>query len=70
MLLVKIRKHPGGWPFVLIVLGLIFTLFFIGPIIGVPMMLLGIYMVTYHEIISLCPSCGAYFKVMGIKGNK
>jgi hypothetical protein len=70
MLLVKAKKYPGAWPYVLIVLGVIFTLFFIGPIIGVPMLLLGFYMVTVREVISLCPSCGAYFKVIGIKRKK
>ena len=70
MLLVKIKKYPGAWPYVLIALGTLFTLFLIGPIIGVPMLLLGIYMVTYREVISLCPSCGAYFKVLGLREKK
>ncbi len=67
MLLVKTRKYTGAWPYLLTSLGVIFTFFFIGPIIGVPMLLLGVYMVTYRELISLCPSCGAYFKVLGIR---
>ena len=38
-------------------------LFLIGALVGIPMLLLGIYMATTKETISRCPNCGHYFKV-------
>ncbi len=64
MKLTLIRKFPGFWPYVLICLGFVFTLFVVGAILGIPILLTGIYMLISRETISLCPGCGAYFQVL------
>ncbi|HIJ58063.1 MAG TPA: hypothetical protein HPP41_00140 [Deltaproteobacteria bacterium] len=63
MEIIKTKKYPGRWPLVVMVLGVFCSLFFFGALIGIPMLLLGIYMATAKEVISLCPNCGHYFKV-------
>jgi hypothetical protein len=66
----RVKKYPGKWPTVLIVAGVICCLFIIGAVIGIPMVLLGIYMATAKETISRCPKCGRYFKVwIGEEGS-
>lgn len=67
MTLVRMRKHPGPWPYILMVLGIFFSLFIVGPLVGVPMLILGLYMALSSEVVSLCSDCGAYFKVMLVK---
>ena len=38
-------------------------LFMGGPLLGIPMVIAGIYMVTAEMTISYCSECGHYFKV-------
>jgi hypothetical protein len=64
MEVIKVKKYSGKWPLALVVTGVFCCLFFVGAIIGVPMLLLGIYLVTAEETISYCPNCGNYFKVL------
>lgn len=58
-----VRKYPGRWPTVLMVAGAVSCVFFVGALVGVPVLLLGIYTATAKETISRCPKCGHYFKV-------
>ena len=64
MELLRVKKHPGRWPPVLMISGVVCCLFFVGALIGIPMLLLGIYMATAKETMSHCPNCGHYFKVL------
>lgn len=59
----RVKKYPGRWPALLVVAGVFCCLFLIGAVVGIPMLLLGIYMATAKETISRCPECGHYFKV-------
>ena len=72
MLTLKINKHHGAWPWTLIGLGLLafFFIHFGGPIIGLPMIILGIYLATSKEMVSMCPECGYHFQVMFAKKDK
>jgi hypothetical protein len=63
MVVEEVRKHPGSWPKVLCGLGLLFSMFMVGPIVGIPMLLIGIYMYQAKETICLCPSCGYHYQV-------
>jgi len=63
MELLKVKKYPGRWPAVLVVTGVFCCLLLVGALVGIPMLLLGIYMATAHETISHCPNCGHYYKV-------
>jgi DNA-directed RNA polymerase subunit RPC12/RpoP len=67
MRLIKIKKHSGGWPVVILVSGLFSCFFFFGALVGIPLILLGIYMIASEETISHCPNCGHYFKALVIK---
>jgi hypothetical protein len=60
----SIKKYPGNWPTVLICLGIFFTFFFIGAVLGIPMILLGIYMSLAKESVCHCPNCGNYFRIL------
>ena len=57
------KPIEGRWPTVLIVAGVFCSLFLIGALVGIPMLLLGIYMATARETISCCSNCGHYYKV-------
>lgn len=63
MELLKIKKYSGRWPVALIIIGVFCSLFLIGALVGIPILLLGIYMATAKETISLCPNCGHFYKV-------
>jgi hypothetical protein len=63
MEVLKIKKYPGRWPAVLVVAGVFCCLFFIGALVGIPMLLLGIYMATAEENVNRCPNCGHYYRV-------
>ncbi len=63
MEVVSVKKHPGRWPIALVVLGVLCCLFFVGALVGLPLLLVGIYMAMAKETISHCPNCGHYFKV-------
>ncbi|MBW1942814.1 MAG: LITAF-like zinc ribbon domain-containing protein [Deltaproteobacteria bacterium] len=63
MELLRVKKHPGRWPLVLMISGVACCLFFVGALIGIPLLLLGIYTATAKETMRHCPNCGHYFKV-------
>jgi len=60
----KVRKYPGKWPIALMITGVLCCLFIVGVVVGLPLLLLGIYMFIADETISYCPSCGHFFKVL------
>lgn len=64
MHLVTVKKYPGNWPWILIGLGILFSLFIVGAAVGIPMLLLGIYMATAMMTANQCQKCGYYFKVL------
>lgn len=66
MVVIKVKKHPGKWPISFLVFGLTSFLFihFGGPIVGIPLMLLGGYMFMAEEVLNMCPKCGYYFDVL------
>lgn len=63
MEILRIKRYPGRWPTVLIISGVVCSLFFVGAVIGIPLLLLGIYMATAKDTVSHCPNCGHYFKM-------
>ncbi|MBF0451849.1 MAG: LITAF-like zinc ribbon domain-containing protein [Candidatus Magnetomorum sp.] len=63
MEIMQVKKFSGKWPITLIVAGLFCTLFFVGPLIGLPMLLIGIYMATAEDTIRFCPSCGNFYRI-------
>ncbi len=63
MKLLKVKKYPGHWPAVVVAVGVLCSLFITGAVIGIPMILAGLYMATARETIRHCPDCGHYFKV-------
>jgi len=65
MELLRIKKYTGRYPLVLVILGVFCSLFFFGALVGIPILLSGIYMAKARETISHCSNCGHYFKVFG-----
>jgi len=63
MTIAKVKKYTGSSPLFMLGLGLLSSLFLVGPIIGLPMILIGLYMVIAKETVKLCPSCGFYYRV-------
>ena len=63
MEIMTVKKHSGKWPYVLLAGGAFCFLFLGGPILGIPMVISGIYMITAKMTISYCPDCGRYYKV-------
>lgn len=63
MKLRKVKKYPGYWPAVIVVAGILCSLFLTGALVGIPLILIGIYMATAQETVRHCPGCGHYFKV-------
>lgn len=61
--ILTIKKHAGKWSYSLLAGGAFCFLFLGGPILGIPMVIGGIYMLTAEMTISYCPGCGHYFKV-------
>ncbi len=57
------KKYSKRWATVLVVSGVLCCLFIVGALVGIPLLLAGIYMATAEETINHCPSCGHYFKV-------
>ena len=63
MRLQRIKKYPGAWPYVIGGLGLFLTFFMVGSFLGIPMILVGVYMSQSSQTIRLCPECGYYYEV-------
>lgn len=63
MELLTVKKYTGKWSYVLVVTGVFCSLFIVGALVGIPLLLLGIYRMTAKQAINYCPNCGHYFKV-------
>ncbi len=63
MKLLKVKKYPGHWPAIVVAVGVLCSFLITGALIGIPMILVGIYMATARETIRYCPDCRHYFKV-------
>ena len=70
MELLTVQKQAGKWPITFMVVGTACTLFIGGPLLGVPLILLGVYQYTAKQIINYCPSCGYHYRVWLGDGNK
>lgn len=60
---IKAKKFPGKLPYVILGLGFFFSLFVGGLLIGLPVVLGGVYMLMARDTLNLCRTCGYYFKV-------
>ncbi len=72
MLLINMNKYQTKWSFSLLFLGLL-SFFFIhlgGPIIGLPLIIIGTYLIITKHTVSMCPGCGYYFPVMIVKKDE
>ncbi|MBF0529786.1 MAG: hypothetical protein HQK55_11065 [Deltaproteobacteria bacterium] len=61
------KKFSARWATTLIVVGALCCLFVVGAAVGLPLLLVGIYMATAEETIRLCSNCGYFFKVVADK---
>lgn len=64
MHVVTVKRHSGSWPWSLVGLGVVFSLFIVGATLGIPMVLFGVYMATATMTVNKCGKCGYYFKVL------
>ena len=62
MELMTAKKHTGKSPLVLMAGGIFCILFIGGALLGIPLLLLGIYQFTAKQIINYCPGCGYHYK--------
>ena len=66
----QIKKYPGNMPLMLTGLGVLGILFFVGALVGIALILGGIYMLTARETVRYCPSCRyCYRKLAGRQDN-
>jgi len=59
--ILRIRKYEGNWPYWVIAGGVLLSLLG-GFVIGVFVLLCGVYAASAREVVSCCPKCGYYFK--------
>lgn len=59
-----VGKFPGNMPWVLMGLGFFLSIFIFGPLVGLLVLLAGIYMVTAKETVIRCEDCGYYYRVL------
>jgi len=64
MKLLKVKKYQGKLPLTLVGSGVFSCLSFVGTLVGIPLILGGIYMATVQDIVNCCPNCGYHFKVL------
>ena len=62
--LLQVKKYPLKLPLWLVCLGVLGCLFLAGALVGIPMILGGIYMATAQETVKCCPNCRYHFKVL------
>jgi len=60
---IRRKKYSKRWAVGLVLGGVFCCLFFIGALVGIPMLLVGIYMAMAEETINHCSSCGYYYEV-------
>lgn len=54
----KIFQHNRGLSITLIVLGVLISLTIVGTLIGVPMAIAGVVMMSKSKLYWICPKCG------------
>jgi DNA-directed RNA polymerase subunit RPC12/RpoP len=64
MRLLTVKRYPGNWPWILIAAGVFLSCFLIGAGVGLPILLVGIYMATATVTVNRCGKCGYYYKVL------
>jgi len=64
MKFLQVKKYSGKLPLTLVGSGVFSCLSFVGTLVGIPLILGGIYMATVQEIVNCCPNCGYHFKVL------
>ena len=64
MKLLQVKKYQGKLPLTLVGSGVLSCLFFVGALVGIPLILGGIYMASAQDIVKYCPNCGYHFKVL------
>lgn len=52
-----VAKHSKKFGAILLVSGIVCSLFFIGLVLGIPLIFMGIYMVSAKRPIWMCPEC-------------
>lgn len=62
---IRRKKYSKRLSAGLVLGGVLCCLFFIGALIGIPMLLAGIYMAVAEETVNYCSDCGYYYKVWG-----
>ncbi len=60
MVALTVKKYDGKWPLFLIIGGFFSCFFLGGPLLGVPVLLMGIYMLAAEITILYCQNCGRY----------
>lgn len=64
MKLVKGKRFNGMWPLAIVIAGIVLLL--IGGFLhGVPLLLLGVYLMAAERTVSCCAECGYFFEVYG-----
>nr|WCC90925.1 hypothetical protein [Desulfobacteraceae bacterium] len=61
-----VKTFPGNWPLGIMIVGLICCFLVIGPLVGIPLLIVGIYMLLAENPINFCPSCGHYYKILNV----
>ncbi|MBF0468661.1 MAG: hypothetical protein HQK61_07225 [Desulfamplus sp.] len=61
--ILTVKKYNGSWPGIFMASGAVCILFIGGPVLGVPLLLLGVYQYTAKQTISYCPSCGYHYRI-------
>ncbi|KPA16224.1 hypothetical protein MHK_003562 [Candidatus Magnetomorum sp. HK-1] len=70
MELITVKTFPGNWPLITMIIGFVFCFLVVGPFVGIPLLLVGIYMFLAENIIHYCPSCGHFYKVLDLSKHK
>ncbi|MBF0100844.1 MAG: hypothetical protein HQK77_08055 [Desulfobacterales bacterium] len=70
MEILSVKKYGGKWPIIFMISGVFCLLFLGGPILGIPLLLIGFYTLTENLTISYCPKCGHYFKIYLIEKDQ
>jgi len=67
MSLMTVKTFPGNWPLYMMIIGLLFSFFIVGPLVGIPLLLVGVYMFLSESMVHYCPTCGHFYKILDLK---
>ncbi|MBF0252844.1 MAG: hypothetical protein HQL29_03415 [Candidatus Omnitrophica bacterium] len=65
----KGRRYSMRAAMTFIVIGAFACLFWVGPVLGLPLAMIGIYMAGSKRELWLCQDCGAGYEKVDIKNN-